>query len=67
MNILLNVYDYLVISLVLGVSILIGLYYAIEAKYGAVFSKCQKAELSKSEGQQMDNYLLGGKQMTAIP
>ena len=66
---LLNVYDYFVVSLILGISILIGLYYAIEARYGSVFSKtcCQKVKPAGSSDEQLNNYLMAGKQMTAIP
>jgi hypothetical protein len=66
---MLNVYDYLVVMAILGISILIGLYYAVEAKYGKSWKKLfsRKTADIHNESEQMENYLIGGRQMTAIP
>jgi Na+/proline symporter len=66
----LNAYDYLVLTLVLALSILIGLYFALQAKYGNFFKRCSKRKLDASDeadGTQMKQYLTAGGEMHFIP
>ena len=66
----LNVFDYVVLALILSLSIFIGLYYAIEAKYGGILRWCKKKKdacADDTDGKQMKQYLTAGGEMHFIP
>jgi Na+/proline symporter len=64
-----DVYDYVVLILVLSVSVIIGFIYAIEAKYGSIFKRIFKRQTSMehTEGQQMLDYFNAGGKMSSLP
>lgn len=69
-----GVYDYLVLSSVLSISIIIGLYHAIKFNFKKYFKFCIKKvnDLNKTESESEKNdkikeYLLAGKNMSALP
>jgi hypothetical protein len=65
-----DAYDYLVLTLIMSLSVLIGLYYAAEAKYGRIFNRLlrnKKKDEQRTSGNQMDQYLTAGGEMHFIP
>ena len=66
-----SIYDYLLLSLVLALSIFIGLYYAYEAKYGSIWQKRittnKRTVVGEKDGRQMQQYLVAGGEMHFVP
>jgi hypothetical protein len=63
-----DVYDYIVLVIVLFISVFIGLYHAIKAKYWDVCRRfMNRSSFECREGEEMKQYLTAGGEMSSLP